>query len=64
MDDPRFLAVRVGDLVAVRNTGDWWAGQVIHAEGGARCNPLTAPGFCTTKLLEPTGPQEEQPEQQ
>jgi len=38
MDDPRFLAVRVGDLVAVRNTGDWWAGQVIHAEGGARCS--------------------------
>ena len=43
-DLPRFLAVRVGDLVAVRSHdttepyGDWWLGQVIHAEGGARCN--------------------------
>ena len=39
-DTPRFLAVRVGDLVAVRAdaSGDWWLGQVIHAEGGARCN--------------------------
>ncbi|MEY4297838.1 MAG: hypothetical protein RLZZ423_1017 [Cyanobacteriota bacterium] len=45
---PRFLAVRVGDLVAVdgkvdgqvgsQEGGDWWLGQVIHAEGGARCN--------------------------
>jgi len=37
---PRFLAVRVGDLVAVRSepSADWWLGQVIHAEGGARCN--------------------------
>jgi len=37
---PRFLAVRVGDLVAVCGDagGDWWLGQVIHAEGGARCN--------------------------
>jgi hypothetical protein len=37
---PRFLAVRVGDLVAVDSPvgGDWWLGQVIHAEGGARCN--------------------------
>ena len=39
---PRFLAVRVGDLVAVQACGDlavdWWLGQVIHAEGGARCN--------------------------
>lgn len=35
---PRFLAVRVGDRVAVAN-GDqnWWIGDVIHAEGGARC---------------------------
>ena len=38
MDEPRFLAVRVGDLVAVRSGADWWAGQVIHAEGGARCS--------------------------
>jgi hypothetical protein len=38
MHEPRFLAVRVGDLVAVRSSNDWWAGQVIHAEGGARCN--------------------------
>jgi hypothetical protein len=38
MDVPRFLAVRVGDLVAVQQRGDWWAGEVIHAEGGARCN--------------------------
>jgi hypothetical protein len=37
MDEPRFLAVRVGDIVAIRRTPDWWAGQVIHAEGGARC---------------------------
>ena len=38
----RFLAVRVGDLVAVEGPlgppNDWWMGQVIHAEGGARCN--------------------------
>ena len=36
---PRFLAVRVGDLVAVRGDdgSSWWLGQVIHAEGGARC---------------------------
>jgi len=53
---PRFLAVRVGDLVAVQTSrdpacadptgadptgadpaADWWLGQVIHAEGGARC---------------------------
>lgn len=39
-------------------------GYVVRLEGGARCNPLTAPGFCTTKLLEPTGPQEDQPEPQ
>jgi hypothetical protein len=38
MDEPRFLAVRVGDLVAVQGCADWWIGQVIHAEGGARCN--------------------------
>ena len=39
-DRPRFLAVRVGDLVVVRAAAnaDWWLGQVIHAEGGARCN--------------------------
>ena len=37
----RFLAVRVGDLVVVEGPlgadNDWWVGQVIHAEGGARC---------------------------
>jgi len=38
VDAPRFLAVRVGDLVAVQQCGDWWAGEVIHAEGGARCS--------------------------
>ena len=38
MDGPRFLAVRVGDLVAVQASGDWWVGLVIHAEGGARCS--------------------------
>ena len=38
MNEPRFLAVRVGDLVAVQAPSDWWVGQVIHAEGGARCN--------------------------
>jgi hypothetical protein len=38
MSEPRFLAVQVGDLVAVQACGDWWMGQVIHAEGGARCN--------------------------
>ena len=36
----RFLAVQVGDLVAVRqpltSAGDDWIGEVIHAEGGAR----------------------------
>lgn len=44
MELPRFLAVRVGDVVAVQadpgqpgEAADWWAGQVIHAEGGARC---------------------------
>ena len=41
---PRFLAVRVGDWVAVQvdhpgaPNADWWLGQVIHAEGGARCD--------------------------
>jgi hypothetical protein len=38
MREPRFLAVRVGDLVAVQASATWWIGQVIHAEGGARCN--------------------------
>ena len=38
MDGPRFLAVRVGDVVAVQTSSDWWVGQVIHAEGGARCS--------------------------
>jgi hypothetical protein len=37
VESPRFLTVRVGDLVAVQQRGDWWAGEVIHAEGGARC---------------------------
>jgi hypothetical protein len=37
--DPVFLAVRVGDAVLVQPGGDdWWVGQVIHREGGARCN--------------------------
>lgn len=35
--EPRFLAVKVGDLVAVRtDRNEHWIGQVIHAEGGAR----------------------------
>lgn len=35
--EPRFLAVKVGDLVAVRtDRSEHWIGQVIHAEGGAR----------------------------
>ena len=35
---PRFLAVRVGDRVAVAGQNHaWWIGDVIHAEGGARC---------------------------
>ena len=36
--EPGFLSVQVGDVVAVQGLGDWWVGQVIHAEGGARCN--------------------------
>ena len=39
--DPCFLAVRVGDLVTVAGASAdpaaAWIGQVIHAEGGARC---------------------------
>ena len=35
---PCFLAVQVGDTVAVKGNGSWWLGQVIHAEGGARCS--------------------------
>ena len=36
---PAFLAVEVGDAVLVEPfEGDWWVGQVIHREGGARCN--------------------------
>ncbi|MEN9388840.1 MAG: hypothetical protein RLZZ255_1816 [Cyanobacteriota bacterium] len=38
MGKPLFLAVQVGDLVAVRRSPDWWVGQVIHAEGRGRCN--------------------------
>lgn len=34
---PRFLAVQVGDVVAVQAGDSRWLGQVIHAEGGARC---------------------------
>ena len=43
-ETPRFLAVRVGDWVAVlvdhpgAPNADWWLGEVIHAEGGARCD--------------------------
>jgi hypothetical protein len=39
---PRFLAVRLGDLVVVQSPGlepqpdGWWMGQVLHTEGGAR----------------------------
>ena len=36
--EPVFLSVQVGDLVAVQGLADWWIGQVIHREGGARCN--------------------------
>ena len=36
---PAFLLVRVGDLVLVEPPEqDWWVGQVIHREGGARDN--------------------------
>ena len=36
---PGFLAVEVGDAVLVEPyEGNWWVGQVIHREGGARCN--------------------------
>ena len=38
MEQPCFLAARVGDLVVVQTSSDWWVGRVIHAEGGARCN--------------------------
>jgi hypothetical protein len=35
--EQRFLAVRVGDRVAVADDEQgWWIGDVIHAEGGAR----------------------------
>ena len=34
---PALLLVRVGDVVLVeRPEQDWWVGQVIHREGGAR----------------------------
>jgi len=35
---PRFLAVQLGDVVAVQAGDSRWLGQVIHAEGGARCH--------------------------
>ena len=35
---PRFLAVQLGDVVAVQAGDRRWLGQVIHAEGGARCH--------------------------
>lgn len=39
MADPLFLRVQVGDAVLVEpRDGEWWVGQVIHREGGARCN--------------------------
>ena len=39
MADPLFLRVQVGDAVLVEPCdGEWWVGQVIHREGGARCN--------------------------
>jgi hypothetical protein len=39
MDEPLFLSVRVGDAVLVEPaSGEWWVGQVIHREGGARCS--------------------------
>ena len=40
MSAPVFLAVQVGDRVVVvgATPDDWWLGEVIHAEGGARCN--------------------------
>ncbi len=38
MADPLFLQVQVGDAVLVEpHDGEWWVGQVIHCEGGARC---------------------------
>ena len=39
MADPLFLEVQVGDAVLVEpHDGEWWVGQVIHCEGGARCS--------------------------
>ena len=36
--DPLFLQVQVGDCVLVEPHGaEWWVGQVLHCEGGARC---------------------------
>ena len=36
---PAFLVVEVGDAVLVEpSEGNWWVGQVIHCEGGARCS--------------------------
>ena len=43
---PTFLTVKTGDFVIVEvqpigampSTGDWWMGQVVFCEGGAR-NP-------------------------
>ena len=38
MSDPLFLQVQVGDVVLVEpHDAEWWVGQVIHCEGGARC---------------------------
>ena len=39
VDEPVFLAVRVGDAVLVEAPGrDWWIGHVIHRQGSARCD--------------------------
>ena len=39
MADPLFLQVQVGDAVLVEpRDAEGWVGQVIHREGGARCN--------------------------
>jgi len=39
---PSFLSIKTGDFVVVRSmrpmhsSEDWWIGQVIHCDGGAR----------------------------
>ena len=34
--DPLFLHVKAGMTVIVEESGDWWMGDVVFVEGGAR----------------------------